>query len=1148
MKNKSLILFVSLMLSLFWFKHGCIFPQASEISQSPEEKMAIVIEDANRYILENYGIADYYPPFVLVGGVRHSPSFRIYKDYKLIGYYSEDCDLSWINTGPEDRIVAKKGDKLNKPGEMIYRYLGYDIEGKLLYNPHFPADNLGAKPDRSGLVSWGSMINQDWKALIEDESRREIRSAIEANFKKSLMKNLRLAIDQFFLYHSPGFENNNHYYETWRHFFEQLFSKDFSDKINVILLPSVNVNGLTIFRYRSGYYSTNYLRYQDKTSAFLKIHHLAVEKKDGNYKVIKGFSPINTKNDYRLLKEGKQVSISAHASGAYKCIGHSFHPNLDGLFQAPKPGAGVSAFVPSPEFHYIHHYEMNNDKPHLVFYYEYHPDRGPNSLERSGKIIVSSQKYEVTRAIPTDESVRIESHIDDADLCEVTWGGGSLPLSIPVEVTDTLNSGYIGEIYKDIEYYKLHDYSIYKLSKVLVNNPKLNAYQPLIQYPEPTPKAEVKIYSQNVLGIKLPSSVLRIGGIPFRASVKTLVNYQGEYGEEDADGINALAIELSPIGGDGELYVSEYELERALQNLERNCRVEVKNDYLSIAGRVISGDQVYEDRAPEPGEIPPRPFVLVKNAHHIENTAKNGRGLTTGILVYEKELGSGPEKRHYDIDGNAVFIHTPSVNQTKMQDVSDFDQRTDERKTEDAALHPDENFLSLPLDHVTELDLSTMGSHIAEKGYGRRDYQEHLKLKLIRFSFDAYVSKKAENIEAYRPDHQYFLPAGRLLRLEASVKKVYFKAAPWVVEGAHRIDSYMVAKNAEDKIQPQDGANLDYTKDAASFELPVWISGRLFDFSVERVLDPSYQSTNSSHFWSAGIKTKDGLIKKRFASQDEAFRTKWTLPLLPSKSPYKHRVRSEIKLGYPLIFSVKTLGTYFAKEDVLFFRPKFYHIAKDGRVRSDIALFYQRDGQLVRIGSKEDGLKNYAIFKSFAGLDNQELIEETQTMYAERQNSYGSEEDAVLDRAALHTASTYRAQIARPVFVSSPSVVLSSSAFRVFAAGSQPHPSEVSPEKAGMSLQKWYGSYQLPLTTLVYGLDEEGRPDLNQRISEGAIGLGFDIGLARENNRKGYDLSYVTDSYNGWIKQGYSTEGGLPLGLVALYSIDKSRDEDLRLK
>lgn len=1146
MKNKSLILLMALLLGLSGLGEGCIISHANDNSQNSEEAMALIIKDANLYIAEHYGIQDYYPPYVEVGGIRHEPSFRIYRDYKLIGYYAEAEDLAMINPASEDRVIAKKGDRLNTAGTMIYRYVGYDAEGRRLNNPHFPPDSLGEKPDSSGLVDWGDSLNRDWARIIGDEDKIRAKEDIEANFKKSLISTLKFMIHHYFLYHIPDFPNTEEYYNTWLKFLEKLFSSDFSRNINVVLLPTTNANGLAVFKYKSGYYSAIYLKYQEKTEAILKICHIAVEEDAEGLIVSKGAHPINTQNDFRILKEGKRLSIRALQSEAYDCVGHSFHPNLDYKFKAPEAGSRPGSLVSSPEFNYAYKYEFHNDRPCLIFYYKKRPDMLVE--DRRGKIVVSSPKFEVSRAVPTDENVKIEAYVDDAYLCEVLWGRVKQEIDIPVAVSGVLNSHSVEAITKEVDFHKLHQYRVYRLSRVLVQNPKLDAKKPIELYPEKRPRSEARAYSQNIMGLHLGARRLHVGKHSFEVEVKRVKDYEPDNETADTStGINALIIELRLMNGGGEVYLSEAELRSLREKLEEEVRVELRNDFLSIGNRVISSDRLYHDKTPEPNKIESRPLVLTVPGHHIENSVANGRGQTTGTLIYEKELGDGEEFKRFEIKGNSVFIHTPALNGTKMEDVSAFDQRTAERKDSDVEKYAASRPISLPLDHVTELKLETRGRHINEKGYGMRDYEEHLKAKLIKLPFDAYISKSAYDIAGAKPDDTYFLLSGSLLRLEPNVKRVFVKAAPWVAEGLYHINTYMVAKNASDVINPETLANLHFNKDAASVDIAVLVSGRLFDFTVEKVLDPAYQSTDGRHFWDAGLETKDSRPKRRFLYRNEAYKAKWTLPLTAAKSPYKYRVGEAVKLGYPFIFSIKSMGTYYAKDDVILFKPRFWHIAKDGRVNSNIALYYKKNGSLVALGSKEDELKNYAIFRSFAGVDNQELIQDSQLLYGGRART-GTGEDGHVGFTELPSPGAYMSLISRPVFISKPSYALSSSAFRVFTAKALPRPPGVLRERSGMSLQKWYGSYQLPSSTVVYALDERGEVDFNKRITEGCIGLGFEIGLARANNEAGFDLAYVTDTYNGWKTQAYQAQRGLPEGLIILYSVDKSMHEDYVIK
>lgn len=1126
MKNRSLILLTALLIVLSSFDMGCISSHADDNSKD-EETMRLIIEDANSYIAENYGIEDYYPSSIVKDGIEHRPSMRVYQKYHFIAYYSAALPLEQINPSPKDRVLVKPGDRINPQGETLYRYVGYDAEGKLLINPNFPPDNLGSKPDDSGLYDFGSSVNGDWLKLTKDKARVKAKDAVEANFKKSVISTVDDMIGLYFLYHDPPFQNTKAYREAWVKLFERMFQSDLNTKIDVVLLPSLNAHGIAVFRYNSGYYTVAFLKFQERTDAILRIHHIVIEGEAGAYKVSSDFHPINSHKDTRVLKQGQKSTVRALESEAYDCVGHRYYPNLDGSFRTPYSGAGVGGLISSPEFNYIYKYEIGHQEPHLVFYYKKRP--GFDMEERRGRIVISSPKYNVSRAIPTDEKVKVETHVDDARCCSVLWGGGRQSLNIGVKVTGFMNSDLSDSFMKEVEYHKLHYHRIYRLNRALVRNPKLSPRMPITQFAPVIPKSEARIYSQNILGLSFPTEEISMGGHRFEIITG-----------EDEDG---LFIELSALGDSSEDYLSYSQFRNLLHRLKAACRVKVRNDYLSIGGEVISRDTICEDIAPKPKSIEPRPLVLVKAEHYIGNSAKNGNSLTAGSLIYEKELGEGVEQLSFPVEGNNVFIHTPALNTTDMEDVSAFDQRTEAQKKRDEERFKGIEFLSLPLDHVTELRLFSEGGHIKEKGYGTKDYEENLRFKLVRLPFDAYVSKRASHIEGAKPEDRYFQEEGSLIRLDPGVKKLYIKAAPWVREGLYRIKTYAVAENASDIISPEPEANLDFHKDAAEKELPVLISGRLFDFTVEKVLDPSYLSTGGGDYWDSGLMTKDAKLRKRFRYADEAYRARWTLPLTAEKSPYKHKVKAGVKLGYPIVFSVKSMGSFFTKDDVVVFKPRFYHIAPDGRVSGEIALFYKKDGALIRLGSEEDRLRNYAVFKSFAGLDNQELIRDSGLLYGERASSYRGEEEG-FQLSDLPSPSSYMSSITRPVFISKPSYALASPAFRVFCPASLPQAQGIARERVGMSLQKWYGSYHLPSSTLVYALDEEGRPDFNRRLREGSLGLSFDMGIARSYNKEGFELSYLTDGYNGWKIQNYQGSKELPEGLVVLYSLDKSMDED----
>lgn len=1112
-------------------------------SQSPKERLDLVLKDANAYIENEYGISNYYPKSIEVNGEVFYPSIKNYDEYKIISYWN-DSSLESINLSNSDKIISKLGDIYYDENEVIYRYIAYDKWGKRMYNPLFPPDALRKDPKDYKMVAWQDMQNSAWTDIINDVQKTEVKEKVLRNFKKSLMQNFEIDIKLYFLYRNPTDGTQEQYIENWKNGYKTVFQEDISEKVNVVMLPSKNANGLAVHMNSLGYYTAIMLRYQEKTDAVLKVHHVAVEKSGDSYRVIKGFSPISDYSEKRMLKQGESVEISCLESPAYTCVGHTFLENAAPDYKALGAGERLATLFKSPVFHYRYNYGYSNDTPVLTFYYVKNPREQFDSI--GGSIIVSSKKYDVSRKIPSDEDVRILANIDDRIYGDVVWGRVKKSVFIPVVFAHQSASEYVDGFEIGVEYSKLHDYSIYGLSGLRVNNKNLSDPYPIYMAPKNKVKASALPYSENILGINFSSPSVHIAGREYYFALERLSSAEledmvsiGSLNPSNSGGsMYAVVIKSGPDTGDffqDGFYLDEVSKTLLMRYISRNSSLNVRNDALSVGNQVLSTGEVHANSAPVPSDLQPEPMQLVKPAHHIDERTLNGRADTTGNLVYTKLLSNDSSSEasvEFLLRGNDVFIHTPALNHTTLSDESEFDQRANK---------PD-SLQVVPLDHICEISIGANGRHVDARGYGERDYTEHIRQKLLRLPFDAYVSVDRDNLLEPVPKSEYYAPAGTILTYAPELVSVFFKAAPWVRENLYNIETYSVPTNALPSSTFEDAANLDFNNYLARRIVSVRVVGRLFDFCIERIYDPGYYSANTNDYWTSGSQTKDGYLRKRYALKSKSDSLKNMLPIAKGKSPLSVEINQGVKLGYPFMFSVKSMGSYFLDGDVVIGVPRFYHLSETGEVNRNIAVYYSRAGKMIRVGSPQDDMRQLLVFSDFLRPIAADKLIETENLLRKSYGALKSNSDTL--KGMPLSAEHYKTQISRPVFAYQAGVFVLSYPFRTFIG--QPTDSDTD-LSSRMSTQKWTGIYSLPESSAAFELLPDGSPNVNKRLSSGYIGVYFDLSISRNNNRHGSELKYETSTYNGWRVEAYATsQDDLTLidGTAVLYSLDESAEDD----
>ncbi len=1127
--NKSLALLVLFCALIFCFNKSIYADTLTE--QENQALMQEVIQDANNYVKNVYNIDNYYPQSVTINGQEHQASYQYYQKYQMIIYWSGN-DLAVLNPSYKDKVIAKAGDPFNKKaGEIIYRVIGYDLNGNKLYNPYFPIDALDKKPAFT-LIDPKSQ-NPLWLDIIKNKP--DLRKHIMANLQKSIIEKLASYVELFFLYRKPS-NYSQQELQDYQNNFTSLLLNLFANtdkqasKIKLITLPTDNVKGFVQYWNSYGFYGLLFLEFQDDLDANVEVRHFAVnfdQTDKTKFKISDGFHAINSIKNYFVLAQGETKSFQANQYYNYQCIGCMIYQD-EAAFQKAVGREGnrkaISDYMTSDEVTYKHEYQPDNDQPIIVFFYK---KTAELSLEEpTGNIVVSANDYEVTRAIPSDKNVKIEVNTDSNVLAEYAINYEENEAVLPIYILESrveedatghenivVYEDYVGYITIKYYYYKLYDYLIYNLKGAEVFNPKLRKNDAIFIPAKDVGTSKAKVYVHNLVDIDFPEKI------------------NGYKIEKDFDYEKArFKIFIRVYEDQG--YINSAELNNIVDEIFYTFELKVRNDYLILGDQVILDDSIFDGYyPPEPGYFDKEAVSFTKDKQLIKAATLNGNGETTGNLVYQKIAALNKQaeaEKKYPILGNNVFIHTPSANRTVLQEDIKFDQRVSSKK----------QGVAVPLDHVMKLDILTDFQHINQKGYGLRDYQEHLKAKTIKFDFDAYVSLNKSDIELAYPVKKFYLKKGELFQVAPSVKAVYYKAALWAKEGKHKIETRAIAKNAPAEFTAQKNANLDFNNYAASDTKAVYLTPRIFDFCIEKVYDNAYLSNDNTKFYNVGTKNKEGFTRKRFKNQKAADIKNLIMPIKSGKSHLNMPINRDVKMGYPFVFSIKTIGNYYAEKDILSLKPRFYYIDNNGQIDQNIALYYNYNSKLVKLGSQQDSLKQSLVYRDLVNLDEYlELVKTTELL------KNNAELANVLDY------SKYVYKTSKPVFCYKPSLSVLSYPFRTFIGSVKNLPDGVSADQAIISVQKWKGIYGLPASTLAFKVDEAGKVDLKKPLKTGQIGVYFDIIASKNNNVDGADISYVTATSNQYINEGYlSEQDGVTYipGTCLIYSLEETADEDLK--
>lgn len=522
-------------------------------------------------------------------------------------------------------------------------------------------------------------------------------------------------------------------------------------------------------------------------------------------------------------------------------------------------------------------------------------------------------------------------------------------------------------------------------------------------------------------------------------------------------------------------------------------QINVRNDALTWNGKVIMEDGYKTKNTEKPKKIPDSTKmtgkdVFYKNRLLIDGKKKNDTYISDGKVTYKAfvKTEDGEKKQDYEIEEiNEVVVHTPTVCNGSVED-----------KAKDCQmLFPDMDRCALVLGLSFRIRMPTDGQHRRIKGYGYNEYGKYIKSRQVKFPFD--VEKEGERI-------------GADTWIEVTEEEVFYLPTD-VKEGKYEINFRSVAINGQYSDPAEEYANEDYENYAAVNQIPVEVSGRLYDFKIYDISDYP--------LWKQVFRKQDSLEKTGFNYPVREF------PLKPGKHPLFPNLGA-LKPGYVLRMNLTTSGNMEGEGDYIRILPKFYYVDSNYKNRREVDVYYSETiggtfCPFVQVGSQIDAgnIKMLHLGETYLSVEPEEIS------YTVK-NKGGNEKEFLKTKCKAYRYDK---------------IML---------------PAKVQVLFPPKGMQKWYFEYSLP--SKIYVTDK-GTPvkeyckenTLNLKedfwLKDGYLLLNFDIETIEENKRH---LSYINEVMEGagycnmWKKEGFSYEYGFKNGDVGIFSLKESAAVD----
>ena len=364
---------------------------------------------------------------------------------------------------------------------------------------------------------------------------------------------------------------------------------------------------------------------------------------------------------------------------------------------------------------------------------------------------------------------------------------------------------------------------------------------------------------------------------------------------------------------------------------------EVRNDLLTVDGfKFLNGGWTRGETA---GFLCPDDSVttvMVKDNIKIPVERANGKYTTTAHVLYQKRrLGqngrltdTGENVSYNTADVNDIFVHTPVV---CFGDCSD--DRADNQQYVPTA------YDTLVLGKSFSLKISETGEHIKAPGYGQRNYAKYSGKRQARLPFAVYYGDK------------YVLPY-TWVSFNGNIAEFYLPVG--VEEGDYEIEYRVIAVNspAYDGGTPESAAlewisernaNLNSDNTIAFDELTVTVTGRIYDIAVTGVED--YPRWWPVFYSELGVKRGVRYRTGSLSMEGKVLEDRKYDPCVPvmerffSDKPHNITNLAVPGAGYVMQFELKTVGSMRGENDGIVMLPRYYHISRDGRTRTEVKIY-----------------------------------------------------------------------------------------------------------------------------------------------------------------------------------------------------------------
>lgn len=542
------------------------------------------------------------------------------------------------------------------------------------------------------------------------------------------------------------------------------------------------------------------------------------------------------------------------------------------------------------------------------------------SPDTTATISSSSGMYNVTEAIPTSEELDFQVTSDESlyniDVRKYTCTAGVRDITIKIQVTAyywaTRKVKKENEITGEVETVE----ETYKTPTIVTNTLKEKYSKEIVKYYYDVPTSDI-FPAINAMITNVPVDGEKVSlSLPGKNGPgKQKINVTGM--EPDVGNTYTFKITLNETSSSyskardkaDRVAKSNKSITKAKNNIDSainnaiNARGTFNYSYYGLKVTPTKYDKV-------PPSVPKITGTATNKI--IPSTKKNGERVTSGTVQY----GCGS----YTLYPNNVTVHTPVVNNAKVESESFINQKVEKDSTK----------TYLQLDKKFTVTIPDDGRHISNMGYKSRTYNSYQastnndtnwgKIKDVKLSFDAYLIED----EGKSNETKTFIESGEWLskyKKATSTNKYTFIIPVWAKEGDNNVYTRVIAENAGESeySKGEDGANKNIENYVATCTTPVEIVGKIYDLRISSTNDPGWTKLKG--------KSGDYITASEF-------------PFGKSGQNANKTYRYAPKLGYTVSFDFKTKGIKSNNVDVNVASNGFYFVSKAGGSAQLVDLYY----------------------------------------------------------------------------------------------------------------------------------------------------------------------------------------------------------------